>query len=242
MAPDLRESSRVDQGLFYVSGGVMKRRAPDTHLAYLALQRALPADGCPICRLAAAAVDHYFTTLLNEAVNDPPTREVIRRAGGFCQHHAWQLLTQGDILGISIIWHDILTDHLRWMQTAGWWQRLSRRMTPCPACVCAVQDVRLNLQTLCSHLSSGSLQEAYHHSSGLCLPHLRRSLKLAPRTARAFLIAEETARLNELITQLAFVIRKHDYRFSHEPWGAADGVWTRATVKGVDTPPERLLD
>jgi len=126
----------------------MKRRAPDTHLAYHALCRALQADGCPICRLSTDAVNRYFETLLYEAVNDPPTREAIRKAGGFCQRHAWQLLTQGDALGVSIIWNDVLTDHLRWMQTKSWWRRLSRCMTPCPACMHAEHAAQLALGTL----------------------------------------------------------------------------------------------
>jgi len=62
----------------------MKQRAPDTHLAYHALSRALQADGCPICRLATDAVRHYFDTLLYEAVNALPTREATRHIGGEC--------------------------------------------------------------------------------------------------------------------------------------------------------------
>jgi len=70
---------------------------------------------------------------------------------------------------------------------------------------------------------------AYAASDGLCLPHLRLALDAAPndRVFRA-LRARALQTQETMIAQLNETIRKHDYRFRHEPAGEEKGSPQRA--------------
>ena len=80
-------------------------------------------------------------------------------------------------------------------------------------------------------MEAGELRGEYTGSSGLCLPHLERALRSAPRQAYCFLVEAESEKLNRLLGELSEIIRKNDYRFREEPWGAERDAWMRATGK-----------
>jgi len=207
---------------------------PSRHMTYHDLSEALAQAGCPICRLVAEATDRYLRSLLHESVNDPRVREKLRASQGFCGEHAWQVQRRGDPLGISILWRDLLsqaaesTSH----SPAG---RDRGRSVLCLACEVAAEAERSYLETLVEHLASGSLRREYDSSAGLCLPHLRKALTHRS-AARAFLLESEGAKLAGLIEELTEIIRKHDYRFREEPWGAERDAWIRATRKLAGEP------
>jgi DNA-binding transcriptional MerR regulator len=73
------------------------------------------------------------------------------------------------------------------------------------------------------------MQAALRSSAGLCLPHLRRALALA-RDPAAFerLLAITQEKMAELAGELDEFIRKNDYRFSQEGFGAEGDSWRRA--------------
>jgi hypothetical protein len=83
---------------------------------FLALRQA----GCPICRLTAHAVDHYFDAMSYENVNDIELRAQLRAAQGWCAVHGRQWLGQRDALGTAIIYKDVLdTARRTLLQAAG---------------------------------------------------------------------------------------------------------------------------
>ncbi|MFN3477648.1 MAG: DUF6062 family protein, partial [Candidatus Methylomirabilales bacterium] len=66
-------------------------------------------------------------------------------------------------------------------------------------------------------------------SSNLCLPHFRMTLEEAEdRTAVETLIEVQRARMTTLLTDLEEYLRKHDYRYAHEPYGSEKNSWIRA--------------
>jgi hypothetical protein len=69
--------------------------------------------GCPACRLAAAAVDHFLDDLIYEHVNEIELRDTLRAAGGFCNEHSWQLKHMRAAFGTSIIYRDVLNNIAR---------------------------------------------------------------------------------------------------------------------------------
>ncbi len=75
------------------------------------------------------------------------------------------------------------------------------------------------------------LERALTSSDGPCLSHLAQALKAARDAAGARrLLQASIAKLEELKAQLAEIRRKHDYRFSGEPWGAEKDAWARAAA------------
>ncbi|MGE5584814.1 MAG: DUF6062 family protein [Bacillota bacterium] len=77
--------------------------------------------------------------------------------------------------------------------------------------------------------SGTDLERVLASSEGLCLSHLAQALKAARGAAAARrLLRASMAKLEELKAQLAEIRRKHDYRFSGEPWGVEKDAWARA--------------
>jgi Family of unknown function (DUF6062) len=219
-----------------MSWAMRAAKQPSRHLTYHDLSEALAQAGCAVCRLVAIATDRYLRSLLYESVNDPWVRERLRASQGFCRAHAWHLQRRGDPLGISILWRDLLTQASE--SGKGPQHGKSKgRTAMCPACDVAAEAERRYLGTLVEHLAAGSLRQEYDTSAGLCLPHLRKAVRQGS-AARVFLLESEAVKLSRLSQELAEIIRKNDYRFREEPWGAERDAWIRATRKLAGEPPE----
>jgi len=212
---------------------LMTSAQPRKHMTYHDVSEALAQSGCCICRLAGYAVRRYLASLLWESVNDPAVREKLRAARGFCREHSWQVQSMGSPLGIAILWRDLLTQEVVELQrpVAELRRRRPAPQRECPACAQRDEAEGRFLETLLEHLEAGGLRGEYTDSSGLCLPHLERAVRSAPPQARRFLVEAESEKLNRLLSELSETIRKNDYRFRDEPWGADSDAWVRATGK-----------
>lgn len=213
---------------------------------YYAILEACNQPGCPVCRMVEHSNERYLDNLLYENVNDGELRNHLRHSLGFCNRHAWQLLEFGDVLGISIIYHDILGNVLKNLpegalpdQEAGWLPSLLNKVprslaskqeiavqalkpdARCPACEQEDRTVEIILSELTSALQNEELSAALSNSTGLCLPHL----------CQAFQHTRETGSFNQLLSisrnkieglhqELAEFIRKSDYRFRQEGLGS----------------------
>jgi len=69
-------------------------------------------EGCPLCYLTQKALRNYMENFLYENVNDVSLRKEIREKGGFCENHHLQLLTFRDLLGVSIVYEDIIKNYI----------------------------------------------------------------------------------------------------------------------------------
>lgn len=226
---------------------------------YYALLEACAQPGCPVCRIVQAEVRRYLERLFFDSVNDIDLREKLRLSRGFCAPHANLLLNArlGDALGLAIIYQDVFTNVLRELPApsparagaAGLLQRLGGRLTQvqqalrprgrCPACVLHEADTRHALHVLGEALPDAALEQALQASEGLCLAHLQGALAQARDPAAFHILLEASrARLQALNVELAELIRKNDYRFRGEAFGAEGDAWLRAVRLAVGEDPQ----
>jgi hypothetical protein len=217
------------------------------------LKTALAAEGCPICRVGEEAASRYIRFTLHEGVNDPATRGRLASTWGFCRHHAWHFLRlewgamQGG-LGTATITEalletaeQLLGDDLG-VQIVGVSRRrrrvsvekLVRSPTPsgaCPACDVQARHEGYALTVALAVLEDEPWQQRFRDSDGLCLSHLREALTRgdAPNRVR-WIVEDRRRRLRGLLADPEEYIRKHDYRFSHEPYGPERDAFVRAVA------------
>ena len=93
-------------------------RKPRRHAGEHDLIEALGQPGCPVCRLAAEAVDAFLASVCYEQVNDLDLRAELRAAGGFCGPHAYRFLRQRHgQLASAIVYRDVLATAARRIET-----------------------------------------------------------------------------------------------------------------------------
>ena len=213
------------------------------------LHEAFGRPGCPICTLTEAAVHRYMTSTNYDSVGDPIIRGRFERSHGFCNLHAHQWLEEAFVLGTAQIYRDVLRvsfDDLRQQSFRGrpLGQRLSGMLGrgrtegsgglagptgPCPACDVMVETESRLGRTLLAGLADAGYREVYRASDGLCLVHLRPALLEADRPEVFDALQQRAIATREtLLAQLEETIRKHDYRFRHEPAGDEKGSPARA--------------
>lgn len=221
-----------------------------------AILEACAQPGCPLCRLAQSATARFLDNLFYEMVNDAGMRGQLRDSLGFCKTHTRLLLDTSlrDPLGLTIVYHDVLNAILSSLprpdkvgRAARPLERLLRRLpkeiaerskdalqamtprSPCPACHYRDQYTRSMLESLTIHLEMPNLSQALEASDGLCLPHLRLALEKSTSAGGfAKLILIHQNKLQTLCDELAEFIRKSDYRFMEEGFGAEGNAYQRA--------------
>ncbi len=217
-------------------------------ITYFELRDALDQRGCPICWLARRTEGRYLRALMREGVMDPDTRDRVRRAGGFCPAHGTDLAEGGDALGAAIIGQDLV---------GAWRSRLAETPDPpgrrhphpglsepaadCPACAESQAAAGRYLLALAECAVEPEVAERLAGWDGLCLPHFRSLLALEPgQHERGVVLAAQEAALQRLGRELAEFIRKRDYRFAGEPFGAEADSWQRALrLLSGGRPPEK---
>lgn len=237
ITPTEREPRRS----FLLGRGAMPR---ERHTPYYTLLESFEEKGCPICHLLVKSLERYLRGLLYDNVNDPKTREVLRKSKGFCNTHAWRLKSIGDGLGTAIIYKDILNNLHAQMRAVPAKElsqsiertakgrilsSLKRTTSSCPACLALKGSEKRYLEALTENIDDGQLSSAYKSSDGFCLPHFLRVVKMVKsKEHRAFLIQVQAKKIEILSGELSEFIRKHDYRFSREGYGKEADSWVRA--------------
>jgi hypothetical protein len=223
------------------------------------LVEACGQPGCPVCRLEARTLERYISNVFYESVNDIKTREYLRGHLGLCREHAQLTVDKnlGNALGFAIIYQDVITNILRGFdkdaatptsvrrlssllkqvpeQVSTAVQRVVYALTPHKHCiVCHQQDevVKVIISELTKSLKEPELTKALQASEGLCIPHLKRAFE-SVRDSATFdlLLSVNREKLDGLLGELAEYIRKNDYRFQHEGFGAEGDSWLRAVNK-----------
>ena len=176
----------------------------EKHTPYYTLLESFAEKGCPVCHLLVKSLERYLDGLLYDSVNDPKTREVLRKSKGFCNNHAWRLKSLGDGLGTAIIYRDILSHLHSRMRTVpanklsqymegtakGRFFRPSKRTAgSCPACLALGRNEKRYLGVLTENIDDGQFNSAYKASDGLCLSHFLKAVKMVKKKEhRDFLI------------------------------------------------------
>jgi len=207
---------------------------------YYELRDALQIDGCPLCHLGRRAATRTIDTLNYEGVNDPGLRRALRNAYGLCHRHAWEWTAmRGSPLGIAIVYQNLVNDLIETLadrQPIAARARAGRRGTAtrltvggrCLACQAEDAAIQRYGLTLLAHLDQPELADAYVRGGGLCLPHLRVVLGQADDVQSRAVQGWQLTVYRRLGAQLVEFIRKHDHRFSQEPFGVEMDSWTRA--------------
>jgi hypothetical protein len=233
-------------------------------LGYFDVINACAQPGCPICQLGQKVINDYLDMVLYESVADPKTRDQLRASLGYCNTHAWWLsnVGKGNTLGIAIIYQDLLEvlntilPQMPNRKPLSIFQRVFRlfqRKKPlkpheyrvqhvqqsCPACVLRHETETNVLKIMMAALAKKDeqMQAALKKSHGICLPHVTQAMEVTQdKAAIQLLVTITTATIGEIREELAELIRKHDYRFQHEPMGSEKESWKRAInlLVGID--------
>ena len=198
------------------------------------------APRCALCRLADRSAERSLRAFFSEFVNDPEVRIRFRKSRGFCRQHTPLLARCGDALGVAILYADLADETRRRWRSNGCGQAGSpfsrwlhpNKVTACPACG-AEEDAEARYSAaLASGLARDpGLWEIIQASSGLCARHVEKiAIAARPRDA-ARLLEIECARMDGLFSELEEFVRKNDYRFRTEPWGAERDAWRRALLR-----------
>jgi hypothetical protein len=206
-------------------------------------------EGCPICGLVDRNVLRYLDMLIHEGVNDIDFRDELRQVGGFCNHHAWLLVTgmRGAAVGAAIMYRDLLNTYRHAVhQAAGsqkapgplWRRRASaalsgRGATPernagCPVCQIARRDEAIFAGAFAEHCDEWKFVEAYDVSYGLCRPHFEQVLDQCGRSAASALLDAQTKVLSRIVDELDRFLEKSDYRAVEQPTPREARSWQRA--------------
>ena len=195
----------------------------DKHATEHEVREALTRGGCAICLLNKRAVEAWIQSLLREGITDVKARLRFREAGGLCGEHTRLLEDHGSPLGVSILLHDVLTQA----------SPASGRRTPpkCGVCAYLRETEARYVDAMAASLVWPEVQTAFQASPGLCVPHIQRLIRRARRGTDHWVRMACAAHLDPLISELAEIIRKHDYRYAAEPWGEEADAWRRAAAR-----------
>ena len=222
------------------------------------LLEACHQTGCPVCRLEQRSLERYIENLFYASVNDIKTRERLRASLGFCRDHARLIMERklGNALGFAIIYNDVITNILRGIenddapqnarplsgllkqmpqQVSALVQRIVYTLSPHKHCiVCQQQDKTLHniLSFLGEGLNNSDVIMALQGSDGLCIPHLKKTFEsVRDLETGNLLLSIHREKLESLRGELEEFIRKNDYRFKEEGFGAEGNSWQRAVNK-----------
>jgi hypothetical protein len=194
--------------------------------------------GCPVCTLVYKSLGRYVDSLFYESMMDPAARDRLRESYGFCFEHAWLAIDSGlaDALGLAILYDDACGALARALPP-GDNPKLSNKdvlkaiaaKRPCPLCRQQDETLKRLIGVLGEAFGREDFHEAFQQSGGLCLPHLQMVLpQVHKREGLAVLVEHQRKVLNGLKNELTEFIRKNDYRFRSEGFGAERDSYKRA--------------
>jgi len=189
-------------------------------------------EGCPICRVEHDADLRYLDRLFYELVNDYNTRVGLRASLGFCNEHARMAVDEihGKALGLTIIYDDLLRVALEQISNNGNIKKVEKK---CPACENRDEMTSRVLLELSKYITDDSILAAFKNSQGLCIGHLRQVLEhIRNSEKRNALLTAQCDIMQGLRGELAEFIRKNDYRYTGEGFGAEKDAWKRAVKMG----------
>ncbi len=210
------------------------------------LLAALEAPSCPVCTVTRRSVRAYLDTISYEAVTDVGVREGLVASLGYCAVHGQEWLAVQNTLGTALIYRDVCAQIARLLADPGAGggvrgrlqalagalargtaagRALAAALQPraaCPACRHSREREAQAVIACAAAFTHPPFFAAFAaHPVGLCLPHLRAVLpRLADAALLVRVVAAHAARVEAIHADLSEVVRKYDYRFTHEPHGS----------------------
>lgn len=218
--------------------------------SYYALIEAFPAAGCAVCKLLLRDVDRYLDSVLYEYVLEPDTHKAFRAMRGLCNTHSWQLThTRGNAVGIAVLYKAVVDEVLKeiarvpvkpeqrrglarhFTSAAADGSALSEALDPhepCRACQLINSSETSYLNVFSEHISEQKFWAAYSASHGLCLPHLRMTLKLLKPPALRQVVDVQREIWERAKAELDLFQDRHKHENQGDTMGTEVDSWTRA--------------
>lgn len=209
----------------------------DRHATFhIVLEAIKEANECWLCNLEEKATHAYLEAILYEAVNDAKVRAELIRSQGYCHRHAHYLMGLRDSLGVAMLYQDQVNLFLKLFDKMNISSKTkpgtSGELQSCPACQNQKEARDRYILTFLEGLAEPEIKAAFESSPGLCMPHFFIVSGAAKETAiRQCLQDMERQSLEILLHELQEFCRKHDYRYSDEPYGTESDSWIRAINK-----------
>ncbi len=192
-----------------------EKENPAKFLGYIKLTDAFKKEGCAICRRINEATFNYVDSLLYEDVNDQAIREKLKASFGLCVKHSELLFKIGDALGTAIIYKNIVNVFLNDLTNKPFNSFIKK--DGCPVCIKEVEQMNSDIKIFIDFQKDDEFTDEFNSSDGLCAVHLQKLIeKVDSPEYKKYLINFHINKLNALIKDLDELIRKFDYRFSHE--------------------------
>jgi len=198
-----------------------------TSPTYEFLLAACQKPGCPFCRVTHEVEYRYLDQFFYSQVNDYNSRVRFRASTGFCPQHAEISMNElaGKSLGLAILYEDLLRIAQEGLEKG---QNLAQAKGKCPACQLRDETNGYLLTDLDRYILQPELQTALQGSAGLCFAHFAPAYERLRGDKRRQLVAIQLQAIQALRGELAEFIRKNDYRFQNEGFGAERDAWRRA--------------
>jgi hypothetical protein len=243
-----RANSRLCQGLGGHGAGLGdsdmgsdKNRSK--FVGFFKLMDAMKKPGCPACRRIGESTQQSMDCFLYENINDPELRGEIRRDGGLCNRHSWQLARFGDALGGAILFGDVLQSVIPKLSTRFLPSRQRAKLTRIGTQAC--RFCRLEQETHASVLAEiamraddAELSAAWNGPCMMCIPHLCEVCSgIADPAARDSLLRIHQKKYRVLCEQMSESVARQSYDRCHEPSGPEKDSWLRA-IQALTGQPE----
>lgn len=207
-------------------------------LNYFNLIESFGTNGCPLCFILKERLEKFLYNYLDETVTDVDSRLKIRKTFGFCSAHAWMLQKNENCLGQGIIYQDLVeTFHRNFIFPSD--PKKTRKALDnllsakkCLICDHVGEIEKRYLEVFSGNFDKPELKAAYEKSQGLCLVHLASAVRTwkDSKTISSYL-ETEAGKLDGLDAELKEFVRKFDYRYAGEKFGAEKDSWIRAIEK-----------
>ena len=207
---------------------------PPKFIGFFDLVEATRRPGCPVCLRVAEETRRSIESFLYESVNDPGLRDQIRRDGGLCHRHTWQLVGFADALGCAILFRDVLAASTERLDCArpGWFSKRPA-VSPRPCLFCRLADRSLAgvIYTLAAHVEDPELAPGWAGPAVLCVPHLRQVCgHIEHAGVRQRLLVLHRRKYAGLCDEIGQLIAKQSYDHRPGEIGAEKDSWVRAAA------------
>lgn len=219
------------------------------HIDTIPVWDAYKADSeCPLCDIQAHNEQMYVEQFLGASVMEPDVRIEVN-AKGFCGPHFAMMFGQKNRLGLALMTHTHLQETIRTLPApAEKKQGLLKRKAAVPrqedgeTCILCdrLQNTMDRYAYTVLHLykTDKAFRETFEKSKGVCLPHHRQLLRMAPEAlgGQAADFAQTLDRIQRenlarIEKELEWFTLKFDYRNADAPWGNSRDALERAINK-----------
>jgi len=154
------------------------------------LEEAFQFIACPVCHTLSRLPFEYGCALPARWAEEATVREVVCRAGGFCNRHTWRMADLQSDRALARIYRDVLS----WLRANNFAADLQ-----CPICRLTSEADRRLLEAFARYFASAERRQRYPRIFGLCYRHLTEALsRELDGTLRIVLLETEAAKAKAL--------------------------------------------